>query len=66
MKSRMMRRTAALATGVALALSFPAASAVADAGGVPHSDKPCKTKKKQKKHPARNDNGKKCGFNFAG
>jgi hypothetical protein len=59
-----MRRVAVVATGAALALSFPAASAVADKGGVPHSDKPCKAKKKQKKHSAPNDNGKKCGFNF--
>jgi hypothetical protein len=61
-----MRRVAVLATGAALALSLPAASAVADKGGVPNSDKPCKAKKKQKKHPAPNDKGKKCGFNFVG
>jgi hypothetical protein len=61
-----MRKTAALITGVALAFSFPAASAVADKGGVPNSDKPCKPKKKAKKHPAPNDKGKKCGFNFVG
>jgi hypothetical protein len=59
-----MRKVAALATGVALAFSFPVASSLADQGGVPHSDKPCKAKKKQKKHTAHNDNGKKCGFNF--
>lgn len=65
MKTRAQRKTAALVTGIALALSFPAASAVATKGGVPNSDKPCKAKKKQKKHPAPNDKGKKCGFNFA-
>jgi hypothetical protein len=59
-----MRRVAVLATGAVLALSFPAASAVADQGGVPNSDKPCSAKKKQKKHSAPNDKGKKCGFNF--
>jgi len=64
MKVRTMRKIAALATGVALAFSFPAASALAGKGGVPASDKPCKAKKKQKKHPAPNDKGKKCGFNF--
>jgi hypothetical protein len=61
-----MRKVAVLATGAVLALSFPAASAVADQGGVPHSSKPCSAKKKQKKHTAPNDNGKKCGFNFVG
>jgi hypothetical protein len=64
-KVRTMKKAAALATGMALALSFPAAG-VADKGGVPHSQKPCKAKKKQKKHPAPNAKGKKCGFNFGG
>jgi hypothetical protein len=63
--SHTMRRVATLVTGAALALSFPVASSVADQGGVPHSQKPCSAKKKQKKHPAPNDKGKKCGFNFA-
>ena len=62
MKTRKMRTIAALATSAALALSFPAAGAFATKGGVPNSDKPCKTKKKQKKHPAHNTKGKKCGF----
>jgi hypothetical protein len=66
MKRLKMRRAAALATGLALALSFPTASSVANKGGVPHSQKPCKAKKKGKKHAPRNDNGKKCGFNFPG
>jgi hypothetical protein len=61
MKVRRIKKVAALATGMALALSFPAGVA-ADQGGVPHSQKPCKGKKKQKKHPAPNDKGKKCGF----
>lgn len=65
MKVRKIKKVAALATGMALALSFPAGVA-ADQGGVPHSDKPCKAKKKPKKHDAPNDNGKKCGFNFTG
>jgi hypothetical protein len=56
---------AALLTGAALAASFPVLSS-ADKGGVPHSQKPCKAKKKQKKHPKPNNKGKKCGFNFVG
>lgn len=60
-----MKKAGALATGMALALSFPAVGA-ADQGGVPNSDKPCKAKKKPKKHPAPNSKGKKCGFNFTG
>jgi hypothetical protein len=60
---RRMKKAAALATGMALALSFPAVGA-ADPGGVPHSDKPCPAKGKGKgpKKDAPNDNGKKCGF----
>ena len=65
MKVRRMKKVAALAAGMALALSFPAGAA-ADKGGIPHSDKPCKAKKKPKKHPAPNSKGKKCGFNFTG
>jgi hypothetical protein len=61
-----MHKVAALATGVALAFSFPVASSVANKGGVPHSTKPCAAKKHQKKHAPHNDNGKKCGFNFVG
>jgi hypothetical protein len=63
MKVRTMHKVAALATGVALALSFPAAS-TANKGGVPNSDKPCPAKGKGKgpKKPAPNDKGKKCGF----
>jgi hypothetical protein len=63
-KAGRTRKVAVLVTGVALAFSFPVASSVADQGGDPHSDKPCKAKKKQKKHPAPNGKGKKCGFNF--
>ncbi len=59
-----MRKTAALLTGAALALSLPAASAVGDTGGVPHSGKPCPAKGKGKgpTKPAPNAKGKKCGF----
>lgn len=64
MKAGTTRKVAALVTGVALAFSFPVASSVADKGGEPHSTKPCAAKKKQKKHSAPNDKGKKCGFNF--
>jgi hypothetical protein len=67
MKTRKMSTFAALATSAALALSFPAAGAFADTGGVPNSDKPCKAKKKQKKHADKNPTkGKSCGFNFVG
>ncbi len=61
-----MRKLAALVTGVALAFSFPVASSLGDAGGVPNSHaKPCKTKTKGNgpKKPAPNNKGKKCGFN---
>jgi hypothetical protein len=60
-----MRTAAVLATGAAMALSFPLAGAVADQGGVPHSSKPCPTKSKGHgpKKSAPNDKGKKCGFN---
>jgi hypothetical protein len=62
MKARTLRKIAALATGAALALSFPAVGS-ATKGGVPNSDKPCPAKgKKNTKKPAPNDNGKKCGF----
>ncbi|MGH2956425.1 MAG: hypothetical protein ACRDL6_05450 [Solirubrobacterales bacterium] len=62
MKVRRMKKAVALATGIALALSFPAVGA-ADKGGVPHSQKPCPAKgKKNTKKPAPNDKGKKCGF----
>jgi hypothetical protein len=60
-----MRRVAVGLTALALGASFPVLSS-ADEGGVPHSDKPCKAKKKQKKHAQPNDKGKKCGFNFVG
>ena len=58
-----MRKLAALATGAALALSFPAVGS-ADQGGIPHNDKPCPAKGKGKgpKKPAPNGHGKKCGF----
>jgi hypothetical protein len=64
MKSRTMRRVAVLATGVAMAISFPVASSVADQGGTPHNSKPCPTKSKGHgpKKSAPNDKGKKCGF----
>jgi hypothetical protein len=60
----MLKKVAALATGAALALSFPAAVS-ADKGGVPNSNsqKPCPTKGKGAKKDAPNDHGKKCGFN---
>lgn len=62
MKARTLKKVAALATGAALALSFPAVGS-ANQGGVPNSDKPCPAKgKKKPKKPAPNDNGKKCGF----
>ena len=63
MKARTLRKMAALATGAALALSFPAVGS-ATQGGVPNSDKPCKAKKdhKKPKKPAPNTRGKKCGF----
>ena len=64
MKTQTMRKLAALLTGAALALSFPVASSVADAGGVPNShSKPCKQKgngtTKTDPTPGK---GKKCGF----
>ena len=63
MKARTLKKIAALATGAALALSFPVASS-ADKGGVPHNGtKPCPTKGKGAKKDAKNTNGKKCGFN---
>ena len=37
MKTGMMRKIAVLVTGLALALSFPVAGAIADQGGVPHN-----------------------------
>jgi hypothetical protein len=62
MKARTLKKVAALATGAALALSFPVASS-ASQGGVPNSDKPCPAKDKKKpKKPAPNEKGKKCGF----
>jgi hypothetical protein len=60
-----MRKVALILTGLAMAVSFPVLSS-ADKGGVPHSNKPCKAKKKPKKHPKPNNRGKKCGFNFVG
>jgi len=65
MKSRAMRRVAVLVTGAALAISIPVASSGADQGGVPHNTKPCPSKAKGHgpKKDAKNDNGKKCGFN---
>jgi hypothetical protein len=59
------RKLAVFATCLGLAGAFPVLSS-ADKGGVPHSQKPCKVKKKAKKHPKPNDKGKKCGFNFGG
>ena len=64
MKLRM-RKVAVAITALALGASFPVLSS-ADEGGVPHSQKPCKAKKKQKKHPPPNNKGKKCGFHFVG
>jgi hypothetical protein len=60
-----MRRVAVLVTGAALAISIPVASSGADQGGVPHNTKPCPSKAKGHgpKKDAKNDNGKKCGFN---
>ena len=57
------RKLAVFATCLGIAAAFPVLSS-ADEGGVPHSQKPCKAKKKQKKHPKPNNHGKKCGFNF--
>ena len=60
-----LRKLIALAATLALAGSM-SGTALADQGGVPHSDKPCPTKdeskkpKKEKKAP-KNTNGKKCG-----
>jgi hypothetical protein len=63
LKAQTTRRLAALLTGAALALSFPAAG-VANKGGVPNShSKPCKHKKHHHKKGAPNSRGKKCGFN---
>jgi hypothetical protein len=56
------RKLAVFVTCLGLAAAFPVLSS-ADKGGVPHSQKPCKVKKKAKKHPAHNNKGKKCGFN---
>jgi hypothetical protein len=70
MKSRMIRKVAVLVTGSALALSLPAASAVADKGGVPNSHSgTCKSKgqgtsKSISSLPSQaQTKGKKCGFN---
>ena len=57
------RKLAVFVTCLGLAGAFPVLSS-ADKGGVPHSQKPCKVKKKQKKHAQPNTKGKKCGFNF--
>jgi len=64
----MRRKSIAVLTAAALALSAPAA--FADQGGVPHSPqgpptKPCPSKAKGKgpKKDAPNTNGRKCGFN---
>jgi hypothetical protein len=57
------RKLAVFVTCLGVAGAFPALGS-ADQGGVPHSQKPCKAKKKAKKHPKPNDKGKKCGFNF--
>ena len=64
MKIQTMRKLAALLTGAALALSFPVASSVADAGGVPNShSKPCKQKGEgTTKTDPTPGKGKKCGF----
>jgi hypothetical protein len=66
MKTRKTRTVATLVTSAALALSFPAAGAFADKGGVPNanSNKPCPAKGKGKgpKKSAPNTKGKKCGF----
>ena len=59
------RKLAVFVTCLGIAGAVPVMSS-ADQGGVPHSQKPCKAKKKQKKHSAPNTNGKKCGFNFVG
>src|SRR4051812_8642644 len=59
------RKLAVFASCLGIAAAFPVLSS-ADKGGVPHSQKPCKAKKKQKKHPKPNNKGKKCGFNFVG
>jgi hypothetical protein len=59
----MRRKSIAVLTAAALALSAPAA--FADKGGVPHSTQPCPSKAKGKgpKKDAPNTNGRKCGFN---
>jgi hypothetical protein len=70
LEEEMMRRRARAKLGVLAAcgvLSLSAglpAGGVADTGGVPHTTKPCKAKKKPKKHAARNSHGRKCGFNY--
>jgi hypothetical protein len=58
------RKLAVFVTCLGIAAAFPVLSS-ADKGGVPHSNKPCKTKKAKKKpkKPAPNNKGKKCGFN---
>ena len=61
MKARTLKKIAALTTGAALALSFPAVGSAAK-GGVPNSDKPCPAKGKGAKKDAPNTKGKKCGF----
>ena len=56
-----MRKLTALVAAMALALAAPAAS-FADHGDT-HSPKPCPTKGHgAKKKTAKNDHGKKCGF----
>ncbi|HKH22565.1 MAG TPA: hypothetical protein VKA88_03010 [Solirubrobacterales bacterium] len=44
------RKLAVFAACLGIAGAFPVLSS-ADKGGVPHSQKPCKAKKKAKKHP---------------
>ena len=67
MKTKLTALTAALAVG----MSVPAVS-IADRGGDPHSSKPCPSKigkgkaKGHKKHAAKNNRGKKCGWQTRG
>ena len=67
----MKTKLTALTAVLALSLSVPAAS-MADRGGVPHSSKPCPSKagkgkaKGHQKHAAKNNRGKKCGWQARG
>jgi hypothetical protein len=74
MKTRMMRKLAALMTASALALALPVASSVANPGGVPNNgnghSKACdnvgKSQGNGPKKSAPNGKGWKCGFAKSG